>query len=162
MLYPNEYCRYLSLYLKDYLNSEYAQARLENPSLPDALIVRTAKEYDAINIPLSEFPLLKVYRGRDSYRKGTTIKDVSATLTYSLSYPELDVLPDLLTWVSEKLNYAFMAFQRDEKSLLYTQNPSPLSVQYLLMANEQTRTVYPFLRADFTFRETSQSACKIN
>ena len=155
LLGENEYCRKLACYLRDYINEQYRKAQEANESLPEGLIVRNVRNYDAVNIPLSEFPVLKVYRLRDRFKRASETTDpTDAAITFSVSYPDLDVLPDLLYWMGRQINLALHSYARREKSLLPPpQDNRDYVVEYLLTANEQIQAVFPFLRVQIQFKD---------
>jgi hypothetical protein len=155
LLGENEYCRKLSEYLRDYINQKYKEKQEKNPSLPSGLIVRNTRNYDAVNVPLSEFPLLKVYRLRDKFKRaGTTTDPTDAAITYSVAYPDLDKLPDLLYWIGKQINLGLHSYQRSNNDLLPpAQDNRDYTVEYLLTANEQSQVVFPFLRVQIQFKD---------
>ena len=78
--------------LKDVLNAAY----------PDFTVVKTTRTYDAYLVPLTEFPLLKLYRTSDSFRsvgKATS----SLTCSYCLANADLERMPGLTRWTGEKI-----------------------------------------------------------
>lgn len=162
LLGENEYCLKLASFLRDFINREYVKARTLNPELQEGLIVRNIRNYDAVNVPLSEFPLLKVYRLRDTFKRATETTDpTNAAITFSVAYPDLDKLPDLLYWVGKKINLALHSYSKSNLYLL----PPPqdrngdYTVEYLLTANEQLQVVYPFLRVAIQFKDMGNTSC---
>ena len=155
LLGENEYCRRLALFLRDYINERYQELRKEKPDLPEGLIVRNTRNYDAVNVPLSEFPLLKVYRLRDRFKRGSTTTDpTDAAITFSVAYPDLDRLPDLLYWIGKQINLGLHSYQRSTNHLLPpAQDNRDYTVEYLLTANEQLQVVFPFLRVQIQFKD---------
>lgn len=155
LLGENEYCRKLACYLRDFINQKYKAKQIKNPELPEGLIIRNIRNYDAVNVPLSEFPLLKVYRLRDKFKRASETTDpTDAAITYSVAYPDLDKLPDLLYWIGKQVNLGLHSYQRTENNLLPpAQNNRDYTVEYLLTANEQLQVVYPFLRTQIQFKD---------
>lgn len=148
ILGSSEYCLKLANYLRDYLNKSYAEQVLVNTELPSSIVVRSIRNYDDPHVPLSEFPLLKVYRNQDQFDRNGLSRNVNATITYSVSYPNLDELPDLLYWASYVINKALVQFNYEHQLL---ELPSPNISQYMLTVNEVTQAVYPFLRFQIRF-----------
>jgi len=144
----------LANFLYTFLNDEFKkEIEVSNNEIPsDTIVVRSVKNYDAFNIPLSEFPLLKVYKNRDVYKKGTFFRTSEGTITYAVSYPQLDLLPNLLDWVSYKINSGLMHYAEIEQELLPNPNNVGYTAEYLLSLNEQTSVVYPFLRFNINFK----------
>lgn len=154
ILGDNEYCLRLATYLSDFLNKEYLEERVKNPSLPDVTIVKTVKNYDSIVNNLAEFPLLKIYRSQDTFKKGTNYRISTVTLTYSLSYPQLETIADSMYWISYKINEGLLHWDREVKGEFYATNPEPPSISYLMNASELLNTVYYFLRCSFRIRDS--------
>lgn len=155
LLGEDEYCRKLACFLRDYINEKYRETQEANTNLPEGLIVRNIRNYDAVNVPLSEFPLLKVYRLRDRFKRASETTDpTDAAITYSVAYPDLDKLPDLLYWVGRQINLGLHSYQRRDKNLLPpAQENRDYTVEYLLTANEQLQVVFPFLRVQIQFKD---------
>ena len=150
-----EYCYKLAVFLRDYINTKYNEAREVNTELPEGTIIRNIRNYDAVNIPLSDFPLLKVYRLRDTFKRASFTTDpTDAAITFSVAYPDLDRLPDLLYWMGRQLNMALHSYaKRDLHLLPPPQDNRDYVVEYLLTANEQMQVVYPFLRIQIQFKD---------
>lgn len=144
----------LANYLQTFLNGQFdKEIEVSNNSIPDnTIIIRSVKNYDAIGIPLSEFPLLKVYKNRDIFKKGTLFRTSQASVTYSVSYPQLEILPNLLDWMSYQINLGLMTYERTEQDLLPPPNNEGYVGEYLLSANELTQAVFPFLRFNINFK----------
>lgn len=148
ILGQTERCLKLASYLRDYLNQSYSNQVLVNTDLPEGIVVRSIRNYDDPHVPLSEFPLLKVYRNQDQFDRGGLSRNTSATITYSVSYPNLEELPDLLYWASYVVNKGLIQYNYETQHL---ELPSPNISQYLLTVNEITQAVYPFLRFQIRF-----------
>ena len=155
LLGEDEYCRKLAAFLRDFINEKYAEERVSKPALPQGVIVRNIRNYDAVGVPLSEFPLLKVYRLRDRFKRASETTDFTdAAITYSVAYPDLDKLPDLLYWMGRQINLGLHSYQRRNKSLLPpAQENRDYTIEYLLTANEQNQVVFPFLRCQIQFKD---------
>ncbi len=126
----------LASYLTKYLNESY----------PEKIVVRSFREFDDINVPISDFPLLKVYRTLDNYRRGTTYSVSTAVITYSLSFPDVRELPGILKWVADSINYLLLQYELDTRRCLPLSNKYGYRAEYRLMSSELTRDVYPYLR----------------
>lgn len=163
-LYVDDGCKHLADYLKEELNKAYINflntseeieefapnAAQQNPEP----IVRSTRFYDSLNVPLSEFPLLKVYRQNEDFRAGTIYSESDVVITYNASYPNVDRLPGLLHWVAININSILLAYTLDFPL------KSPLNVRqrgyradYRLMTNTVTNSVYPFLRFTLKLRD---------
>ena len=151
ILGANEYCNKLANYLRDYLNLAYSKEVANNTDLPSGIVVRSTRNWDDPSVPLSEFPLLKVYRNSETFDRGGLSRDTTATITYSVSFPNLEELPDLLYWVSYVLNKGLIQYQLENKSLVDFPSETTNVAQYLLTASDFNNAVYPFLRMQIRF-----------
>jgi len=161
ILGDHEYCQKLGNFLKDFLNKEYVKERELNPLLPEATIVKTVKNYDSIVNNLGEFPLLKLYRTQDSFKKGTNFRISTITLTYSLTYPQQESIADSMYWISYKINEGLLHWDREVKGEFYQTNPNPPIISYLINASELLNKAYPVLRCSFQVRD-SYMPCRGN
>lgn len=153
LLRPNT-TQKIANYLKTFINEQFEKeiAASGNTIPQDTIIIRSVSNYDRINVPLSEFPLLKVYKNRDIFKKGTHFRTSQGTITYSVSYPQLDMLPNLLDWVSYQINLGLLNYEMAEQDLLPPPNNEGYSADFLLSANEQLNIVHPFLRFNINFK----------
>lgn len=158
ILGKKEFCYDLAVFLRDRINERYAYERTLNPDLPDIVVVKNIRNFDDINIPLSEFPLLKVYRTTDTFKGGTLLDNARAAITYSVSYPNLETLPDLLYWMGKQINFLMHEYNKSHKHLFPTKIfNQTYTAQYALMANDLSQSVYPFLRFDIGFEDLYQN-----
>jgi len=163
-LYTDEGCKHLADYLREKLNEahieflntsdEIGEVAPKAPQQNPEPIVRSTRSYDALNVPLSEFPLIKVYRQDDSFRAGTIYFESSVVITYNAAYPDIERLPGLLHWVSVNVNSILIAYALEFPLKM------PLDVrqrgnraEYRLMTNSITNSVYPFLRFTLKLRD---------
>ena len=155
LLTENTYCRKLATYLLTFLNEQFEKEIATSSGTVDenTICVRSFRDFDDFSVPLSEFPLLKVYPNRDIYKKGTPFRIVTGTITYSVSYPNLKVLPNLLSWVSYQINLGLLHYSKEDQHLLPPPNNESYVAEYLLSANELTNTVYSFLRFSFQYKD---------
>lgn len=136
-------CLKLAKYLQEWLNSELKKID------PNLVACRDTVCYDAVNPDLSRFPLLKVYRLSDNFEYGHPKSQTSFVISYCLSFPDQELLPGILRWVSWQLNEALTQWKESK-------NCSPIITQgsfrseYRIMVNELSQPVYAFLRFSFT------------
>jgi hypothetical protein len=154
LLGDHEHCKVLSEYLRDNINQKYADAVAKNPLLPQQYVINGIRAWDDPSVSIAEFPLLKVYRNSDNYKGANPYRSTQGTITYSVGYPNLEELPDLLSWMSMALNTALIEFSFERNDCFdIAQNPGR-TVQYLLMANDAINAVHPFLRTNITFKDS--------
>lgn len=119
---------------------------------PNELGIRDVIDYDAVNIDVSRFPLLKLYRQTDTYESmssGVT----KAVIAYCLTYPIQDRLPGLLRWMSQAINILLDNYHHQHQSCKQNVILEERNTEYKIMVAEPTRAIYPFLRCNFSFWE---------
>ncbi len=128
-------------YLRDELN------RI-NP-IKNTIIVKSIRNYDAFNVPVQDFPLLKVYRQRSSYLPNN--KRVSSIqLQYGLVIPDQEMLLPYLNWIDHNINRILS--QATYRINIFIQ-PTSKSCDYRVLLSELGIPVYSFLRFNFTITE---------
>jgi hypothetical protein len=149
----------LANYLKTFINERFAEEiALPNSGIPSGTtVIKSVRNYDDPSVPLSDFPLLKVYKNRDIFRKGTLFRNTQGTITYAVSYPQLQVLPNLLDWLSYQINNGLLNYEMAENDLLPPPNDEGYVGEFLISANELTREVHPFLRFQINFKNFCDS-----
>jgi hypothetical protein len=154
LLGDHDYCELLANYLRDSVNEKYSRVVANNPSLPGQYVINGVRYFDDPSVPLSEFPLLKVYRNTDIFDGATPYRTTQATITYSVAYPSLDELPDLLSWMSFALNKSLVEFSYERNDVFDLQQNNRRTFQHLLMFNDVINAVHPFLRTSITFKDS--------
>jgi hypothetical protein len=139
-------CEKIAKFLKERLNEEYPQIS-GNPVVE---VVRSTVCYPAFNIDLTAFPLLKVYRTSDTYRKGTTQRYVRGVIEYCLTLPEVATFPGRLSWMSHHLNKLLLD---SEQRFGVRSEEGGRTVDYRMTMNELGQPVYTFLRMSFSFTD---------
>jgi len=155
-------CHNLAMHLAKELNSRYQKDSLEyNTKLaatnldrtidsvelynPNLKVIKSIRTYDAIEVPLDQFPLLKVYRESDITIPRTTFRTSNITITYNLTFQSLETLSGLLQYASQCFIDALMSYQLTHKSMLPIDNQGGIFVDYGLQNNELIQATYPFL-----------------
>jgi hypothetical protein len=151
ILGENEYCYKLAKYLQDYLNLSFSKLSETRDDLTNQIVVRSIRNWDDPGISVKEFPCLKVYRNNDSFDRGGNSRTSLGTITYSVSYANLKEIPDLMYWVSYKLNQGLNQFHYETKSFVDFPPKQGNQASYLLTASEFTQSIYPFLRFQIRF-----------
>lgn len=148
--YRDEAVSYLAEYLFEHINKEYSYYLDAHPQLRQTLgniAVRHYAIYDTYNAPSTAFPLLKVYRTTDSWKKGTTLRNSNITIMYALLVPDQEKLMPLLNWVSYQLQRLLLT------SSCKVKIDSGLNVQYRTGMNEVGQNIHSFIRADLTITD---------
>lgn len=129
-------------YLKNYLNSA-------NPIEYSQPIVKSTRNYDAFNIPVQDFPLLKIYRLKSNYR-ASNLRISQIQLQYGLILPDLEFLLPRLNWIDFKISEA-LTYSRELINIFI--QPGSKSCDYRTLINEIGTPVYSFLRFNFVINE---------
>jgi hypothetical protein len=83
----------LVAYMRDYLNEQYLLA------YGKGRLVVTTREYDAYLVPLTEFPLLKMFR-RSLDFEAIDLRSSSIAAVLSFANADIEEMPALLYWVA--------------------------------------------------------------
>jgi hypothetical protein len=141
-------CKELAEYLGEGLNRRYSWYLTKTGQQETHLkrVVKSIRTYDALTVPLEQFPLLKVYRFSDSYRPQTTHSLANLLINYNLSFPMLEELPGLLKFVADNLVYLFLEYSYTRRNQFPLDNTQGLVAEYRLMSNDIIREVHPYLQ----------------
>lgn len=145
--FQDELCHNFGHFLANELNAAY----------PDAVVVRSMRTYDAVNLAIMAFPLLKVFRTQDLYKYQTTHRTSSITISYNITFPQVEQLPGLLSFVSEQLNYGVLKYGRTARADFPADMRTPLVVDYRIMQNDIIQQVYPALVTQITLNNCPTS-----
>lgn len=124
------------------------------------MIVRTLWYAGQPNISLNEMPALKVFRMSTEshrYKDGNGVRLCNVVIEYSLGYPVLEILPNLLNWTDYHihqllLDYEYVEFPQGkaiQKDLRYFPDRS----EYRTGVNTLTQEEFPFLRLIVRLRD---------
>jgi hypothetical protein len=114
-----------------------------------SLAVVGTRSWDAFNVPLHEFPLLKVYRTLDVYQRGTTLRTSPVIASYCLTLPEQEELQGGMAWISKTMAGLLL----NSQTRLCTIIQEPLQAEYRTLLGENASPVYAFLRFNFRIRD---------
>lgn len=143
-------CHSLALYLAEGLNK-----KLITDTNTNEVAVRSIRTYDALSVPLEQFPLLKVYRLTDVFRPNTIHCNSSAVITYSLTFTDAERLTGILKWTTNALNLLLLEYNMEFPDYIKPV-PSPLGgyrFEYRTFANDVIKQAYPFLRVNITLKD---------
>lgn len=143
----DEFLLKLGRYIAEGINPAYLQ------HYPDELAIRDIVDYDAVNIDVSRFPLLKLYRQTDQHFDATRSRETKAIIAYCLTFPQQDRLPGLMAYMSQAINIMLDCFAQKHEGCAENVIMSDRNAEYRIMVNENTNSIYPFLRFNFTFRQ---------
>lgn len=136
----------LGRYIADGINHDYLR------HCPEEIAIRDIIDYDAVNIDVSRFPLLKLYRQSDTYEQ-MDVGETKAIIAYCLTYPQQDRLPGLIKYMSKAINIMLDDYHYNHDDCSSNVMSEDRTAEYRIMVSEVTKDIYPFLRFNFTFRE---------
>lgn len=136
----------LGKYIADGINSDYIKR------FPQEIAIREIIDYDAINIDISRFPLLKLYRQTDEYLLEDGTRQTKAIIAYCLTYPEQNRLPGLMKYMSKAINIMLDNYYYNHEQCSTNVMLANRSAEYRIMVSEVTNSIYPFLRFNFSFQ----------
>lgn len=138
----------LGKYLADGINPAYLI------HCPEELAIRDIVDYDAVNIDTSRFPLLKLYRQTDEHQGSTRSRETKAIIAYCLTFPQQDRLPGLMKYMSRAINILLDSYSIKHEGCAENVIVENRTAEYRIMVSEVTNSIHPFLRFNFTFRES--------
>jgi hypothetical protein len=139
------------LKLGEYIAEGINPAYLEH--CPEEIAIRDIVDYDAVNIDVSRFPLLKLYRQTDNHFDSKRSRETKAIIAYCLTFPQQDRLPGLMQYMSKAINIMLDSFAYKHEHCPENVILEDRNAEYRIMVNEATNSIYPFLRFNFTFRQ---------
>lgn len=107
----------LARLIRDRIDRAYAEARRSRERL-----IQSVWFYDAYQIPLTEFPVLKVYR-RDLNFQAQDVRSSSIIISFAFANADIEAMPGLLYWVANETVRAIGSW-RVEHSALASISPS--------------------------------------
>lgn len=137
----------LGKYIADGINPAYLT------HCPEEIAIRDIVDYDAVNIDTSRFPLLKLYRQTDNHESGRS-RETKAIIAYCLTFPQQDRLPGLMQYMSQAINIMLDSFAYKHEQCPENVIVEDRTAEYRIAVSEVTNSIYPFLRFNFTFRES--------
>lgn len=147
-LVQDELCVTLSRYLAEGLNAKFLK---EFPLYTDKNIklVKSIRAYDDPQIPLDQFPVLKVIRNSDIYIRGNfKYRKTQLSITYACSFADITNLQGILVYVSEFICESLQEFALTHKYQLPNDFKDTLSVSYGTGMSQLSQAVFPFLNVN--------------
>lgn len=114
-----------------------------NRAYPGHTIVRTTRTYDAYLVPLTEFPLLKIFRLNDTFQQ-VELAASTVTAAYCLVNADIERMPGLTKWVGDRIVRAIHRFGIEKRSYRLV---GEISIRYRTLA-QQGELIYQ-TQADF-------------
>ena len=120
-----------------------------NNPIDNTIVVKSTRNYDAFNVPIQDFPLLKIYRQRTNYLNNNK-RISSIQLQYGLVLPDQERLVPYLNWVDNQINKILsQSIWRIDVFI----DKNSKNCDYRVLINELGIPVYSFLRFNFNIVE---------
>jgi hypothetical protein len=139
-------CQKLANYLAAGLNSAIAKIK------PDTIAVRETRSYDAVDLDLTCFPLLKVYRIKE-VTDVSGKSEVDLVCSYAMVMPDRGKMPGIMKWVAEHIKL-MLSSQREEAIHCAFRVGDRYTTEYRIGVNDFQQPVYAYLRISFTATES--------
>jgi hypothetical protein len=136
----------LALVLKQGINWHYQQYN------PEIIAVKNALAFDYITSDPTCYPLLKVYRTKDLYNQ-QSFRTVSAVISYSIAYPDLEKLPGILHFVAGTIEKILQVQTALSESCPCRIEKSDRIAEYRNMGDNSGNPVFSYIRIPFEFTE---------
>lgn len=133
-------CQTIADFLKEELNRN-------NPLKEEFTVVKSTRCYDAFNIPLQDFPVLKIFRTSTTYATANKRGVAALSGQYGLVLPDQERLLPVLHWIDEQIADAFR--QTHYRINTFLVPGSLVRSNYRTIISELGIPVYSFLRFDF-------------
>jgi hypothetical protein len=144
---------YLTGHIANYLKRELnRRASEEGLTVP---IINSYRLYDAFNVPVQDFPLIKVFRTSSQYTVSNK-RLSSIQVHYSLVLPNLEVLLPYLNWVDYNINEVLSFALHDITVFI---EPTSKRCEYRTLMSELGTPIYSFLRFSFNVTEGQPTIC---
>ena len=104
VFFEDDIVRKILLILKDRLNY-YGQKDFR------INLVNGIRDFDTYNVPLTEFPLLKVYRTSDIFKPDTAKKISTIKIEYCLSYPNQENLSSVCNNINKYIHHVINSLE---------------------------------------------------
>lgn len=140
---------HLANYLRDELNRRGYSEGLTVP------IINSYRLYDAFNVPVQDYPLIKVFRTSSQYTASNK-RISSLQIHYGLVMPNLEELLPYLNWVDYNINEVLSFALHDINVFI---EPTSKRCEYRTLMNELGIPIYSFLRFSFNVTEGQPFIC---
>jgi hypothetical protein len=112
------------------------------------LLVRNIYTIDFPNIPLTEYPILKIYRNATYHSRDSNVRTSRISMWYSTTFQALKNLPGILNFVDYWIIYILREYQFSQEQMPYDfkMKSMPDSTDYLISLNDLNQPYFISLR----------------
>ena len=114
-------------------------------------LVKGVRDYDSFNVPLTEFPLLKVYRVSDSFVPNCNKVISFVKVDYCLSYPQNENLSSVCNNITKYIHRVINRL--DTEINLTVDKGASRQGGYQILSNSNSQSVYAVISYTFTITE---------
>jgi hypothetical protein len=128
---------------------------LNSPLLSKVIAVRATRSYDAVDIDTSSFPMLKVFRQKETSDVSRTVK-TDLVITYSMVMPDVQQLPGIMHWTCRHIVAMLSAWSSNDQACPFQILPDltdKITSEYRIMVGDLQQPVYAYLRISLPAKE---------
>ena len=128
---------------------------LNSPLLSKVIIVRATRSYDAVDIDTSSFPMLKVFRQKETSDVSRTNR-TDLVITYSMLMPNVEQLPGIMHWVDRHIIAMLSAWSSNDSACPFQVLPEQadkITSEYRIMVGDLQQPIYAYLRISLPAKE---------
>jgi hypothetical protein len=113
-------------------------------------IVNGIRDYDTYNVPLTEFPLLKVFRISDTFKPDNAKKVSTIKIEYCLSYPTQENLSSICNNINKYIHHIINSLETHLNLSIMKNDRQSL---YKIVSGGNAQTVYCVVEYVFSIIE---------
>jgi hypothetical protein len=128
---------------------------LNSPLLSKVIAVRATRSYDAVDIDTSSFPMLKVFRQKET-SDVSRVNRTDLVITYSMVMPNVEQLPGIMHWVDRHIVAMLSAWSSNDQACPFQILPDltdKITSEYRIMVGDLQQPVYAYLRISLPAKE---------
>lgn len=126
--------------------------------LTKVVACRDTRSYDAIDLDLTCFPLLKVFRQKEQVDYAG-VTEVDLVIGYSMAFVDVDKLPGMMHWVARHIDAMLGFWSQIDNACPFQILPKDekMNIEYRIMVDNLQNPVYTYLRCTLVAREFRSS-----
>jgi hypothetical protein len=128
---------------------------LNSPLLSKVIAVRATRSYDAVDIDTSSFPMLKVFRQKET-SDVSRINRTDLVITYSMVMPNVEQLPGIMHWIDRHIIAMLSAWSSNDSACpfqILPEQSDKITSEYRIMVGDLQQPVYAYLRISLPAKE---------
>jgi hypothetical protein len=128
---------------------------LNAPLLSKMIAVRATRSYDAVDIDTSSFPMLKVFRQKET-SDVSRVNRTDLVITYSMMMPNVEQLPGIMHWIDRHIIAMLSAWSSNDQACPFQILPDladKITSEYRIVVGDLQQPVYAYLRISLPAKE---------